>query len=252
MLAAAAEVRSQALAAAAVARVGATCEGEQDHDSADRETAAAERQAEQCAAAEAAAQAEQAAHAQTLADEHQAAQAEQAAAASSVAAAAGLPLAVREADGLISASNTAAGHTSMSSAEQVDASCAMTRVGSEYGGPDSGGEAQPVGPTQVLIELGSSDSDEEAVAVPVASQELQDASDLGQEDAADREQCSAIMFPGRCLRRVLGLQGQARGGADVAVLAAGETGAQWVQDLTHWFARVTCPASVICQGKRGR
>eukprot|EP00891_Asterochloris_glomerata_P004759 jgi/Astpho2/4759/Aster-00309 len=67
----------------------------------------------------------------------------------------------------------------------MGAGCATSHLCSEHSGPDSGGESQPVGLTQVLIELGSSDSDEEAVAVPVASQEFRDASGTGQEGAAD-------------------------------------------------------------------
>ena len=117
-------------------------------------------------------------------------------------------------------------HAQALAAEQQDA-----QAEGEHSGPDSSGEPQPVGSAQVLIELGSSNSDGEAVAVPVASQEFQEASGMGQEDAADGEQCPGVISCAQCLRRVVGLQGRARGGADGARWAAGETGVQWVQGL---------------------
>ena len=157
-------------------------------------------------ALEQAAQADWEAHVQALAAEHQAAQAEQASAAPSVAEAAAVP----EASEPTSASNTAAGCPGVSGAEQMGASCATTLVGSEYSRPDSGGEPQTVGSAQVLIELGSSDSDEEAGAVPVAGREFQNASDIGQEDAADGEHCPAMVLSIRCLQQRLTLQTKAR------------------------------------------
>ena len=163
----------------------------QAQGSADSETAAAELQTEQAAAEwpalEAAVEAQ---WAQALAAEHQAAQAKQAAAAPSVAPS----LAGPDADEPNSASNTTAVCPGASGAQPMGAGCATSHLCSEHSGPDSGGESQPVGLTQVLIELGSSDSDEEAVAVPVASQEFRDASGTGQEGAADGEQCPASMF----------------------------------------------------------